>query len=79
MKGARQKGLHIVRFHLCEMSRKSIHRDLPRAGHQEWKVTTGGLEGNFRFDEKLLKLVHDDSCMILSIYLKIIELYTYNR
>ena len=42
-------------------------------------MTTGGLEGNFRFDEKLLKLVRDDSCMILSIYLKIIELYTYNR
>ena len=38
------------------MSRKGIHRDLPRAGDQEWKVTRGGLEGTFGFDEKLLKL-----------------------
>lgn len=60
------------------MSRNGIHRDLSRAGDREWEVTTGGLEGNFGFDEKLLKLVHDDSCMILSIYLKTIELYTYN-
>ena len=54
------------------MSRKGIHRDLPRAGDQEWKVTRSGLEGTFGFDEKLLKLVRDDSCMSLSIYLKII-------
>ena len=35
-------------------------------------MTRGGLEGTFGFDEKLLKLVRDDSCMSLSIYLKII-------